>query len=25
MRVKVKQLTGEFATNLRAAMGGRPS
>jgi len=25
MRVKVKQLTGEFATNLRAAMGGRLS
>jgi ribosomal protein S28E/S33 len=23
MQVKVKQLTGEFAANLRAAMGGR--
>jgi uncharacterized protein len=25
MKVKVKQLTGEFAANLRATMGGRPS
>jgi carbon monoxide dehydrogenase subunit G len=25
MKVKVKQLTGEFAANLRSAMGGRPS
>ena len=25
MQVKVKQLTSEFAENLRAAMGGRPS
>jgi len=25
MQVKVKQLTGEFAENLRAAIGGRPS
>ena len=25
MKVKVKQLTGEFAANLRSALGGRPS
>ena len=25
MKVKVKQLTGEFAANLRATMGGQPS
>jgi carbon monoxide dehydrogenase subunit G len=25
MQIKVKQLTGEFAENLRAAIGGRPS
>jgi carbon monoxide dehydrogenase subunit G len=25
MKVKVKQLTGEFAENLRSAIGGRPS